>query len=415
MSSSPEPPDLAELRVLSDADVYKGGTHAGRLVRRTDRVEFVYDPDYVAAGGEPVATTLPTSNPSFEAPAGAVPPYFAGLLPEGRRLAAIRERVGTSADDEFSILLAVGADTVGDVQVVPAGHPPELPSLGEVPDIGDTSFVDLFARAIGVEPERVALAGVQDKISGRMISVPLHHRRHAILLKLDPPEFPHLVENEAFFLAVARASGLRTVDVEVVHDRDGRPGLLVVRFDRILVADVPRSLPVEDGCQVMGRWPADKYRMETSEVIGALAEQCGAPRVAAHEMFRQLVFAYLAGDGDLHAKNLAIVRGEGGEWRPSPAYDLPSSAPYGDTDLALPIGGRVRSTISCRQLVELGAQVGLPERAVLATLREQVDHADEWGERLDELPLDQHRLATLTKLTRHRREQLRAEIRPDVR
>ena len=43
------------------------------------------------------------------------------LLPEGRRLGALRRAVKTSADDELSLLLAVGADAIGDVQVVPSG------------------------------------------------------------------------------------------------------------------------------------------------------------------------------------------------------------------------------------------------------------------------------------------------------
>jgi len=51
-------------------------------------------------------------------PGGALPAYFAGLLPEGRRLSALRRAVKTSADDELSLLLAVGADAIGDVQVV---------------------------------------------------------------------------------------------------------------------------------------------------------------------------------------------------------------------------------------------------------------------------------------------------------
>lgn len=50
--------------------------------------------------------------------AGAVPPYFAGLLPESRRLTALQRAIKTSADDEFSLLLAIGHDAIGDVQVV---------------------------------------------------------------------------------------------------------------------------------------------------------------------------------------------------------------------------------------------------------------------------------------------------------
>lgn len=79
------------------------------------------------------------------APAGAVPPFFAGLLPEGRRLTALRGAVKTSADDELSLLLAVGGSTIGDVTVLPEGvdatEPTPLVS-GE-----DFSFADVLAES----------------------------------------------------------------------------------------------------------------------------------------------------------------------------------------------------------------------------------------------------------------------------
>ncbi len=58
--------------------------------------------------------------------AGALPPFFSGLLPAGRRLTALRSAVKTSADDELTLLLAVGADTIGDVQILPHGDAVEL-------------------------------------------------------------------------------------------------------------------------------------------------------------------------------------------------------------------------------------------------------------------------------------------------
>ncbi len=115
---------LRQLRLVSSADVFKAGTLAGNLRRLYDRTEFQYLPAYLTAGGPPVAWSLPPSADTYIAPAAAVPAFFAGLLPEGRRLTALRRMVGTSADDEFSMLLAVGSDTIGDVQVVSAGPPP---------------------------------------------------------------------------------------------------------------------------------------------------------------------------------------------------------------------------------------------------------------------------------------------------
>ena len=106
---------------VAAADVWKGERRAARLERTPVGVRFSYAPDYT---GPPVATTLPVSTEPVLSPGTSLPAYFTGLLPEGRRLGALRRAVKTSADDELSLLLAVGADAIGDVRVVPAGEPP---------------------------------------------------------------------------------------------------------------------------------------------------------------------------------------------------------------------------------------------------------------------------------------------------
>ena len=70
----------------------------------------------------------------------------------------MRRAVKTSADDELSLLLAVGRDAIGDVQVVPAGEEriPAEPLVEIKKDwselrLADAGVVDL-----------VALPGVQD-------------------------------------------------------------------------------------------------------------------------------------------------------------------------------------------------------------------------------------------------------------
>ncbi len=366
--------------------------------RLPDRTEFGYLSAYLDAGGAPVAWSLPAREEAFTAPAAAVPAFFAGLLPEGRRLTALRRTVGTSADDEFSMLLAVGGDTIGDVQVVPAGDTPADTKQVVVGDFSEVVFADLFAQAIGQQPDRTALPGVQDKISGQMLNMPVQGRSRGYILKLNPPEFPHLVENEHFFFRAAARTRLRLADVELVHDRVGAPGLLVRSFDRIQEGDQVRPLAVEDACQVLGRWPGDKYVISTEDVITGLARRCRAPGVAALELYRLLVFAYLSGNGDLHAKNLAIVKDHGGEWRVTPAYDLPSSAIYGDRTMALPIGGRIRQKLSWPILRSLGETIGIPSRLAAQVVREQIAAAGSWIEELGELPFASNRIRSLRRL-----------------
>lgn len=169
---------LDELRDVERATVFKQGIPAATLERTATGAVFSYRADYRAEGHPPIATTLPLEpNPVVMGPGGALPPFFSGLLPEGRRLMALRTAVKTSADDEFTLLLAVGSDTIGDVQVVPEGDEP-MPSAPRL-DVEQWTMIrfrDLFRDATGIRIDRVGIPGVQDKVSARMISVPVARR-----------------------------------------------------------------------------------------------------------------------------------------------------------------------------------------------------------------------------------------------
>lgn len=102
------------------------------------------------------------------------------------------------------------------------------------------------------------------------------------------------------------------------------------RFDRIRQGEDVVSLAVEDACQLLDLYPADKYAVGSEEVTLAAAEVCAARPVAARAALTQFAFAWLTGNGDLHAKNLSVLRQPTGEWRVAPVYDIPSTMPYGD-------------------------------------------------------------------------------------
>lgn len=370
LDGTTEPADdaLASLPSVEVADVYKAGRLAAQLRRVPGGIVCAYLPDY---DGPPIATSLAVAGDEVHTGGGALPAYFTGLLPEGRRLSALRRAVKTSVDDELSLLLAIGRDLVGDVQVVPAGERP-VPAepLMEVVDAWErVSFRRLVEGADLVD--RVGLAGVQPKAStAAMISGPVARGSSRYILKLNPPEYPDVVENEHFFLGVARAAGHPVVETELVNDREGLTGLLVTRFDRVVGADGEQSSrAVEDGCQLLGRWPADKYRVTIEEVVAAMGRVCASPALAARDVMRQVCMAWLTGNGDLHAKNLSIVATSTGEWRVAPAHDVPSTLFYGDRSLALRVGGRTRG-LSRRIVLEAAAAWGLAPKAAVRVVDE---------------------------------------------
>ncbi len=395
-------------RGVAEADVYKGGERAATLRRDTGHVEFRYLSAYLEAGRPAVAHTLPPTDQPVLTVGGAVPAFFANLLPEGRRLTALRRSVKSSADDELSLLVAVGADPVGDVQVVPAGADPQhdpAPFEQTAGAFTDLAFADLLDQAGIRDP--AALAGVNDKVSGRMLTVPLLHQGRAHLLKFEVPDFPHVVLNEAYFLGLARRLRLPVTQAEVVHDRTGRPGLLVTRFDRALLQDGSLGrLPVEDAAQLLGLYPADKYSVSAEAVATRIGAVCAARPVALRATFTQLLFAWLTGNGDLHAKNISVLQ-RSQEWRVAPIYDIPSTVPYGDSTMALPMGGK-RAGLSRRTFAAFGADLGLPSRAVESTIEQVLSATADVGEELthEALPLDQRRRHDLTRTLQRRRQEL---------
>ncbi|MEV7635172.1 HipA domain-containing protein [Pseudarthrobacter enclensis] len=358
------------------ADIYKAGVLAARLERHDGGTRFSYLPAYLASGGPAVASSLPLTAEPVLSGAGAAPPYFTGLLPEGRRLNALRRSIKTSADDDLSLLIAAGGNPVGDVQIVGHGEPldPDEHAV-ELDSRRPVDFDQLLGDPDLIDP--VALAGVQDKLSAGMISVPVAGRGKRFILKLNAPEFPHVVENEFIMFRYAAKLRIPLSRVGLIRDVAGRPGLLVERFDRVPPpqatpaagpGDVLR-LAVEDGAQVLGLYPADKYNVGYGQVCRALAEHCAAPLPALRNLALQGAFAWLTGNGDLHAKNVSKVQDPRTGWVIAPVYDIPSTVVYGDKTLALAVDGK-RTGISRRHFLGWTTGLGLPERAAVNVLEQ---------------------------------------------
>lgn len=352
---------------LRSALVYKGKHPAARIDKYPDRTEFRYLAPYLASDLPAVATTLPKRDQIVTTYAGAIPPFFAGLLPEGHRLSVLQRSLKASADDELTLLLAIGADTVGDVRALPltddatdevlvARNQPFSPHpMAELTrDPSEISFHELRTEDL---PDPAGIAGVQRKASGSMINLPGALGQRQVIVKLDPPGYPHLTRNEAAMLGLARQVGFTVPDWQLVTDRDGVDALIITRFDR-----APAPLPVEDAAQILGLWPADKYNVSSEQVTVALADLTFAPAVTRLELFRRFCFALITGNGDLHAKNLSIIRGVSGRWRLSPFYDLPSTLLYGDQSMALTLQNRTEN-VSRRRLLEFADAIDLPQRA----------------------------------------------------
>ena len=336
--------ELERYRSVDHADVHKSGRIAGRLTRDDNATMFTYVEGY---DGPDVAFSLPRDGAPVVSPGGALPPFFSGLLPEGSRLHALRQAVNTPGNDELSLLLCVGDDLPGDVQVVPAGEAP-----GSQPPLASGPPEDLDFLMLGYKVDRHGIAGMQDKVSAGVGGEPA-------ILKLSPKDYPFLVENEHSHLNAVRHLGLPVAEFRLVSDRNGTPGLLVTRFDRGAGGE---RYAMEDAAQVMGIAPAAKYNVSAEDVTRTMASKTAMPRVATRALYLQFVFAWLTGNGDLHAKNISVLQRADGAWDLSPIYDVPSTALYRDFTLALPVSGKTKD-LKLRHWDEFADSIGLPQRA----------------------------------------------------
>ncbi|NMO01116.1 type II toxin-antitoxin system HipA family toxin [Gordonia sp. TBRC 11910] len=411
--------DYAALKDVPAADVLISGTHAATLTRgQRDTITFRYDPTQLKLAG-PVRThsvswSLPAGGDATPVvtTAGAVPAFFAGLLPEGVRLGAVVASTKTSIDDHLTLLIAVGSDTIGNVTVVPTGSTPEVvePAVDVSKEVDFHSLSELLAVSLDVDP--VALSGVQPKVSTSRLTSTARSKSGAAILKLGPPQFPRIAENEHFFMTAARACGLRTADTEVVHDTEGRTALLVTRFDRTTnrKGDT-HPIAQEDACQVLGLYPAAKYRLKTEQAITGLARACadggGSAAAATLDLLTTVAFSWLIGNGDLHGKNLSIFAPDD-FWQPTPAYDLLTTQPYSGwrDPMAMNLYGRA-NRLTRTHFIESGVRLGLRARAVERMLTTLVAAFEPWPGRCGEIGFDDAATERLSALLEHRRTTLR--------
>ena len=376
---------LDQAKSVAQAVIYKKGRAAATLTRHPSMgVVFSYLPSYLTGGGPAIASTLPALDVPVTLGHGGVPAFFAGLLPEGERLAKLRWAVKTTISDEFSLLLAAGQNPVGDVQIVPAGEKPQaIPPLLPVSKAMDTIDFSDFASVPG-PVDSSSLAGWQDKITASY-----QHDKdpsRAYILKFNDGSHARQVETEFMLLTKARALAIPVAEARLVHDGVGRAALLVARFDRSPTG----LLAVEDCAQLMGLAPARKYSVSSEAVAAAAISMCSAQTLAARNIFLQFLFAWLTGNGNLHAKNISVLQQPTGEWQVAPAYDLQCTLaaeieqgfaagvpggivtdltdgdPSRDPGMALPVGGSAgsRTGLNRNDWLRFGRDLRIPERLV---------------------------------------------------
>lgn len=362
------------------------GEHVGAIHRRDAFTKFVFDQDYWDRPDRGVLGRWFEDHPRKQpwAADGGVPTWFSNLLPEGRLRQLIAREQGMSARREIDLLVRIGGDLPGAVQVVP--------DPGAHFDEGFESAAD---GPVNVpEPSgrlRFSLAGVGLKFSmrqeGDRLVLPAHGKGGDWIVKTPDGSYPGLVANEAAVMRLASDVGIEVPEVHVRHrdqvdelgegawPSDEDEAYVVRRFDRRAEGRVH----IEDFAQVLGRFGVGegKYR-STVETVAAIAYR-GRDRASLREMVRRSVFNLLVGNGDAHLKNWSLIYPDRKIARLSPAYDLVCTAVYpNQADLGLPFFGTARiSEISRDYFARLQASLKVEGGDVLDVVDETIERFSE--------------------------------------
>lgn len=372
-------------------NVYWETKLAGRL-RQGEKggFEFQYASEWLAdAGAIPVSIRLPLRPESFDDDACRI--FFANLLPEGSTRALITRKLGISESNDFKLLEALGGECAGALSILPAGQ--KVSEEGGYEPLSRKDL-DLMIEQMPQNPLlvahddlRLSLAGAQQKIpifyeDGKFF-LPHGSFASSHILKPAIPGFEGIVENEAFCMELARQAGIPIPHSQVIKGK--YPFYLIERYDRQRDEKGKLSrIHQEDFCQALGFSFGRKYEADggpgLKDCFALVGENGTQPALDKMTMLRWVVFNFLIGNCDAHAKNLSmLIRKK--DYRLSPLYDLLSTRAYGQLSpkFAMRIGKQYRSDWVLKEHWErLAAEAGVGAKAVL-------DLCAEMGERVPEL------------------------------
>lgn len=318
-------------------------TPAGRLARTSHGdTAFLYDADYVAAGGVPLSLALPLEEEAF----GDVETraFFANLLPENAQLQRVMERHGIARDDVVGLLEHLGADCAGSVSCLPLDAPP-IKSPGVLAEdyepLDDKALLKLVKslrdeRRLPTDlTDPSPVAGVQSKVAVTRLPdgafalpragsrVPTTH-----ILKVPARRDARDTRHEEAAAILAAAAGLDASVPTAIRIGDV-DALLIERFDRHVADGIVSRIHQEDFAQALGLPSELKYQRRGQpgrwfDVAAAVSvlDQTRDPAASRLAFLKASIFNLCIGNTDNHAKNHAVLYDAPGAPRFAPLYDL---------------------------------------------------------------------------------------------
>jgi len=364
-------------------DVYFRDQKAGRLwLDEKRRFVFQYEAAWInKKGAISLSLNLPLRKEIY--PDDLSRPFFSNLLPEAEIKRIIARQLQISVSNDFALLGGIGGECAGAVSLLPSGAAPAVkPGYRELNEEElHKIIIDLPKRPLmaGVEGMRLSLAGAQNKLpvymEGDHVFIASGNAPSTHILKPPIRDLENTVENEAFCMMLAQKLGL---PAPIVTIRRGLGQLFIIaRYDRSRDKDghVVR-LHQEDFCQALGFLPDQKYESEggpsLQQCFTLLAEKSIRPAADRMALLQWVIFNFLIGNADSHAKNLSMIFTDRGPCL-APFYDLICTQVYPDLTQksAMRIGGENRpSWIRQKHWEKLGESVAIKSSLTLKTLKD---------------------------------------------
>lgn len=393
---------------------------AGTMTRDADGgVSFVVSEDYLRDPGRPILSLGWFDTRSDEnsqkrlanrrdkiALRGGLPPWFAGLLPEGALRDLVLTEMGPGDHDQFDVMIRLGGDLPGAVIISPETD--DLQSAGPL-------RLEKVRGLTTAEPKgmvKFSLAGVQLKLTGDLsgdrLTLPGHGESGSSIIKLPAKPYPGLLEAEFAAMQLARAVGVDTAHCQLVSRDIVRdvPAEFLAHGDNVLVVDRfdrpagDTRVHIEDAGQVLGALDVFKYTMGTTDTVMNMVRRFSTDsRADLAEAFRRVTVDVLVGNGDNHLKNWSFRFPKAGEIRLSPAYDIVPTILYQPRDeLALRFVGTHRfESVNLQRFERLASFLGIDPKWAVKEVRRTTEAAlDLWPTMLPDL-LDGRRADALVK------------------
>jgi serine/threonine-protein kinase HipA len=211
--------------------------------------------------------------------------------------------------------------------------------------------------------------------------------------------------------------GLIAVRTEVKRFAD-EIAIVVERYDRRRTESGIVRVHQEDMCQALSVLPQRKYENEGGPSARSIVELLQTASRGPEDVARfvdALIFNWLIGGTDAHAKNYSLLIGAGGIARLAPLYDVASILAYENYDvqkvkLAMKIGGEYRlRDIGVRQWRKLAGELHLAEDTVVHRVKELTgmlpDHLDDVRKEANAAGLDHPLIDRLVKVVSTRVQQ----------